>query len=54
MSPSRSTIVSLGLFFSIPGGFILEYTNYTTLYLVTLAMMGIGLWYTHKLGEHTS
>jgi len=48
----QSTIVSIGLFFSIPGGFILQYSNYTTLYLVTLAMMGLGLWYTQKLGKH--
>jgi len=46
----QSTIVSLGLFFSIPGGFILQYTNYTVLYLITLLMMGLGLWYTRKLG----
>jgi len=50
----QSTIVSLGLFFSIPGGFILQYTNYTVLYLVTLLMMGLGLWYTRKLGRFTS
>ena len=49
----QSTIVSLGLFFSIPGGFLLQYTNYTVLYLVTLVMMGIGLWYTRKLGRFT-
>ena len=50
----QSTIVSLGLFFSIPGGFILQYTSYTTLYLVTLGMMFLGLWYTRKLGYHAS
>jgi MFS family permease len=50
----QSTIVSLGLFFSIPGGFILQYTNYTVLYLITLGMMATGLWYTQKLGKHTN
>ena len=48
----QSTIVSLGLFFSIPGGFILQYTSYTTLYLITLGMMAIGFWYTQQLGRH--
>ncbi len=49
----QSTIVSLGLFFSIIGGFVLEYTNYNILYLFTLGMMGIGLIFTQKLGKHT-
>jgi MFS family permease len=49
----QSTIVSLGLFFSIIGGVILQYTNYNILYLFTLLMMGIGLVFTQKLGRHT-
>ncbi len=49
----QSTIVSLGLFFSIPGGFLLQYTNYTVLYTSTLVMMGVGWWYTDRLGRHT-
>jgi len=48
----QSTIVSLGLFFSIPGGFILEWFGYTVLYLITLGMLGTGLLYTQKLKTH--
>jgi MFS family permease len=48
----QSTLVSLGLFFSIPGGFILEWFGYRTLYIVTLLMLFIGLTYTHKLKHH--
>lgn len=48
----QSTIVSLGLFFSIPGGFILEWFGYTVLYLITLGMLGIGLLYTQKLKKY--
>ncbi len=50
----QSTIVSLGLFFSIPGGFILEWFGYYTLYIITLLMLGIGLWYTQKLKNYIS
>jgi predicted MFS family arabinose efflux permease len=48
----QSTIVSVGLFFSIPGGIILEYFGYTILYLVTLIMLGTGLFFTQKLKAH--
>jgi len=48
----QSTIVSIGLFFSIPGGFILEWFGYPVLYSVTLAMLATGLWFVHKLKEH--
>ncbi len=48
----QSTIVSLGLFFSIPGGFILEWFGYTTLYLLTIFLLILGLTYTQKLKNH--
>jgi len=50
----QSTIVSFGLFFSIPGGVILEYFGYTVLYVFTLAMLSIGLYYTQILKTHVS
>ncbi len=50
----QSTIVSLGLFFSIPGGVILEYFGYTILYVFTLAMLSIGLYYTQILKTYVS
>ncbi len=48
----QSTIVSLGLFFSIPGGFILEHFGYSVLYTITLIMLGTGLFFVHKLKTH--
>ncbi len=48
----QSTIVSVGLFFSIPGGFILEWFGYPVLYSVTLTMLGSGLYFVHRLKEH--
>ncbi len=48
----QSTIVSLGLFFSIPGGFILQWFGYTVLYTITLLMLGTGLYFVRRLREH--
>ncbi|WP_292656350.1 MFS transporter [Nitratifractor sp.] len=48
----QSTIVSVGLFFSIPGGFILEWFGYPVLYTVTLTMLGLGLYFVQRLKEH--
>ncbi len=48
----QSTIVSLGLFFSIPGGVILEHFGYPTLYIITLIMLGIGLIFVQKLKKY--
>ncbi len=45
----QSTIVSFGLFFSIPGGFILKTFGYYTLYSVTLSLLGVGLYMTYIL-----
>ncbi|ADV45849.1 MFS transporter [Nitratifractor salsuginis] len=47
----QSTIVSVGLFFSIPGGFILEYFGYTFLYILTILMLAGGLYFVHRLEE---
>ena len=48
----QSTIVSIGLFFSIPGGFILQWFGYTVLYAITLLMLGTGLYFVQRLKEH--
>ena len=45
----QSTIVSLGLFFSIPGGVILELFGYKTLYITTILALGVGLYFTSLL-----
>jgi predicted MFS family arabinose efflux permease len=45
----QSTIVSLGLFFSIPGGVILDLFGYPVLYAVTLILLGLGFFSTRKL-----
>ncbi len=45
----HSTLSSIGLFFAIPGGYILQSYGYTALYLVTLLMLGIGVLTTSKL-----
>jgi len=48
----QSTIVSLGLFFSIPGGVILEYFGYTYLYVLTILMLATALYSVHLLRTH--
>ena len=45
----HSTITSIGLFFAIPGGFILQSFGYTTLYSVTVVMLFAGLWVTYRV-----
>jgi len=45
----HSTLTSVGLFFSIPGGYILQGFGYTALYLTTLCMLTLGLFMTNKL-----
>ena len=45
----HSTISSIGLFFAIPGGYILQSFGYTALYLTTLIMLTFGLVTTHRL-----
>jgi len=45
----QSNITSLGLFFPILGGFILEYAGYSVLYSITIFMIGLGLYLTKRL-----
>jgi len=47
----HSTITSIGLFFAIPGGYILYLFGYTTLYIVTLMMLSYGFILTRKLNN---
>ena len=45
----QNNITSIGLFFSIPGGFILELSGYKFLYFFTISMLLIGLYFATKL-----
>jgi MFS family permease len=45
----QSTLTSIGLFFAIIGGFVLESFGYDTLYIVTIFMLMIGLVFSQKL-----
>ncbi len=47
----QSNIVSIGLFFSIPGGFIVEYLGYSWLYGVTLGFLFISFILSFKLKD---
>ena len=44
-------IVSFGLFFSLFGGIILHFLNYTTLYSLTIMMLFISLYFSFKLKD---
>jgi len=50
----QSTLVSIGLFFAIPGGIILEYFGYSVLYSLTLVMLFVGLLFTEKLRKYVT
>jgi len=45
----QNNLTSIGLFFSIPGGFILKFFGYQTLYIFTIVMLLIGLYFATKL-----
>jgi MFS family permease len=45
----QSTLTSLGLFFAIPGGVLLELFGYNILYLLTIMILVVGLFFTQKL-----
>ena len=45
----QNNITSIGLFFSIPGGFILELFGYNVLYIFTIFMLIIGIYFANKL-----
>jgi MFS family permease len=47
----QANILSIGNFFSILGGFILAYSNYTSLYIVTIVLLSIGLFFALKLED---
>jgi len=45
----QNNLTSIGLFFSIPGGFILEKFGYNVLYIFTIFMLLVGLFFAMKL-----
>ena len=45
----QNNLTSIGLFFAIPGGFILEKFCYNVLYLFTICMLLVGLFFATKL-----
>jgi len=45
----QNNITSIGLFFAIPGGVILEYFGYNILYIFTIIMLLVGLFFALKL-----
>jgi MFS family permease len=47
----HSTLTSVGIFFSIPGGFILQSFGYSALYFLTFAMLLLGLIVTKRLKD---
>ncbi len=48
----QNNITSIGLFFSIPGGFILELFGYKFLYIFTIVMLLIGFYFANKLKSY--
>ena len=47
----QNNITSIGLFFSIPGGFVLELFGYKVLYLFTVCMLIVGIFFASKLKD---
>ena len=47
----QNNITSIGLFFSIPGGFILELFGYKVLYIFTVCMLIVGIFFASKLKD---
>jgi MFS family permease len=47
----QSTLTSIGLFFAIPGGFILKTYGYDILYIITIFLILLGLYFTKKLKQ---
>jgi len=45
----QNNITSIGLFFSIPGGFVLEFLGYKFLYIFTILMLFSGVYFASKL-----
>ena len=46
-----ATISSVGLFFPIIGGALLNYINYNLLYVLTILMLSLGIFFSHKIKE---
>lgn len=47
----QTNIVSFGMFFSILGGVILKFTNYSVLYIFTIALLSVALFLSFKLRD---
>ena len=47
----QMNIISFGLFFSLLGGIILHFSNYTLLYSVTITMLFLSLYFSFKLKD---
>ncbi len=45
----QNNLTAIGLFFAIPGGFILKTFGYEALYSFTIAMLGLGLYFATRL-----
>lgn len=45
----QSSITSIGFFFAIPGGLLLEIFGYNALYLLTIMILLVGLFFTQRL-----
>ncbi len=45
----QSTLTSIGYFFAIPGGLLLEMFGYNVLYILTIAILIVGLFLTRRL-----
>ncbi len=45
----QSSLTSVGFFFAIPGGFLLEMFGYNALYLFTIMILSVGLFFTRRL-----
>ncbi len=48
----QSTLVSLGLFFPIVGGYILEYLGYESIYLISAVTLFLGIIFATILGDY--
>ena len=47
----QMNIISFGLFFSLLGGIILHFSNYTLLYVLTITMLVLSLYFSFKLKD---
>ena len=45
----QSTLTSVGVFFSVPGGWIVETAGYTVLYLISVLLLAIGIYMAEQL-----